>query len=80
MGALATWRAEHAAAAGAVRLIAVLLPLPLGEGWGEGMPHYTSRQQSKKRHAKGLEAMAQASQRLGLYEGELDGIPRKKKR
>lgn len=38
------------------------------------------KQQSKKRQAKGLEAMAQASQRLGLYEGELDGIPRKKKR
>jgi len=36
--------------------------------------------QSKQRQAKGLEAMAEASRRLGLYEGELEGIPRKKKR
>jgi excisionase family DNA binding protein len=30
---------------------------------------------SKKRQAKGWDAMAQASERLGLYDQELDGVP-----
>ena len=38
------------------------------------------KQDRRQRQAKGLEAMTGASQRLGLYEGELEGIPRKKKR
>ena len=35
---------------------------------------------SKERQAKGLDAMAEASQRLGLYAGELDSIPVRGKR
>lgn len=35
---------------------------------------------SKARQARGLEAMVQASQRLGLYEDELAGVPRRAKR
>lgn len=35
---------------------------------------------SKARQAKGLDAMAQASQRLGLYADELAGVPRRAKR
>jgi excisionase family DNA binding protein len=38
------------------------------------------KEQSKKRQARGLEAMARASQRLGLYDEELEGIPRRSKR
>jgi hypothetical protein len=38
------------------------------------------KQDRRQRQAKGLEAMTGASQRLGLYEGELESIPRKKKR
>jgi excisionase family DNA binding protein len=34
------------------------------------------KQQSKQRQARGLVAMTEASQRLGLYKGELEGIPR----
>lgn len=35
---------------------------------------------SKARQAKGLDAMAQASQRMGLYNDELAGVPRRAKR
>jgi excisionase family DNA binding protein len=35
---------------------------------------------SKQRQARGLEAMAQASQSLGLYKDELTGVPRRAKR
>lgn len=35
---------------------------------------------SKVRQAKGLDAMAQASQRIGLYNDELVGVPRRAKR
>jgi excisionase family DNA binding protein len=35
---------------------------------------------SKARQAEGLDSMARASQRLGLYEGELAGVPRRAKR
>lgn len=35
---------------------------------------------SKARQAKGLDAMVQASQRLGLYDEELAGVPRRAKR
>lgn len=38
------------------------------------------KQKMKARQATGLEAMAEASSAMGLYDGELDGIPRRPKR
>ena len=35
---------------------------------------------SKERQAKGLDAMAEASERLGLYDQELEGVPVRSKR
>jgi excisionase family DNA binding protein len=35
---------------------------------------------SKERQVKGLEAMTDASQRLGLYADEMEGVPRRSKR
>jgi excisionase family DNA binding protein len=40
----------------------------------------TYKAESKARQAKGLDAMVKASQRLGLYKGELAGVPRRAKR
>ena len=36
--------------------------------------------QMKERQAKGLDQMVEASQRLGLYDNELEGVPRRTKR
>ena len=38
------------------------------------------RAASKERQAKGLDAMAEASERLGLYDQELDGVPVRSKK
>ncbi|MYM81804.1 excisionase family DNA-binding protein [Duganella sp. FT50W] len=38
------------------------------------------KQNMKARQAMGLDAMAEASSAMGLYDGELDGIPSRHKR
>ena len=35
------------------------------------------KEESKKRQARGLDAMVQATERLGLYDAELEGVPRR---
>lgn len=38
------------------------------------------KEESKKRQARGLDAMVQATERLGLYNTELEGVPRRSRR
>ena len=38
------------------------------------------KEESKKRQARGLDVMVQATERLGLYDAELEGVPRRSRR